>query len=307
MASTSSKSRHPTYISSVLRNGDGSRRNSIFDIFAKQYTSQKSRLVTSQGKTKHPTTRVHSPENVDKRRGSLLITLAESTLLASCTVARQTSIDQKENSVNYSAAVIRQDAQIKPVVHSPENVDKRRGSLLITLAESTLLASCTVARQTSIDQKENSVNYSAAVIRQDAQIKPVVEQVNSKLQLNEGVLGVSNCLEALMKADGDDRLSVAILHDCGDTTSPLEDQESNHLDDLHTNTLISQSVQMNPVKIEADKKQFQTMWKRTESTLDKDTFTIVSLRVSSDSNSTLHSDTSSQVFPTEEDVQAQVV
>ncbi|OON14355.1 hypothetical protein X801_09855, partial [Opisthorchis viverrini] len=249
MASTSSKSRHPTYISSVLRNGDGSRRNSIFDIFAKQYTSQKSRLVTTQGKTKHPTTRVHSPENVDKRRGSLLI----------------------------------------------------------TLAESTLLASCTVARQTSIDQKENSVNYSAAVIRQDAQIKPVVEQVNSKLQLNEGVLGVSNCLEALMKADGDDRLSVAILHDCGDKTSPLEDQESNHLDDLHTNTLISQSVQMNPVKIEADKKQFQTMWKRTESTLDKDTFTIVSLRVSSDSNSTLHSDTSSQVFPTEEDVQAQVV
>ncbi|KAG5449312.1 hypothetical protein CSKR_100602 [Clonorchis sinensis] len=134
-----------------------------------------------------------------------------------------------------------------------------------------------------------------------------VKRVNYKLRLNEGVLGVSDCLEILIKGDGDDRLSAAMQRDCGGKTSPLEDQDSNHLGDLRTNALISQAVQMNPVEIETNEKQFQTMRKRTESTLDKDTLTVVSLRVSSDSNSTLHSDTSKQVFPTEEDVQKQAV
>ncbi|KAG5449313.1 hypothetical protein CSKR_114537 [Clonorchis sinensis] len=116
MASKSSKSGNPTYISGVLRNGYGLRRNSIRDMFAKKYTSQKSRLATAQEKTEHSATRVRSPELVDKRTESLLITSAESTLLASCTVARQTPINQKENFVTSPAADIKQDAQVKPVV-----------------------------------------------------------------------------------------------------------------------------------------------------------------------------------------------
>ncbi|GAA54955.1 hypothetical protein CLF_106184, partial [Clonorchis sinensis] len=357
MASKSSKSGNPTYISGVLRNGYGLRRNSIRDMFAKKYTSQKSRLATAQEKTEHSATRVRSPELVDKRTESLLITSAESTLLASCTVARQTPINQKENFVTSPAADIKQDAQVKPVVRQRSaknfNFTQSEGSSLdCHISElkkcndptsgPSLGTSESNEPPTKSHQSETDELYSAKLSIQEPpvynqptgigtltlkneimenvyqkmcstaenmsdRVSDEVKRVNYKLRLNEGVLGVSDCLEILIKGDGDDRLSAAMQRDCGGKTSPLEDQDSNHLGDLRTNALISQAVQMNPVEIETNEKQFQTMRKRTESTLDKDTLTVVSLRVSSDSNSTLHSDTSKQVFPTEEDVQKQAV
>ncbi|TGZ75646.1 hypothetical protein CRM22_000273 [Opisthorchis felineus] len=344
MASKSSKSRQPTYISSVLRNGDGSRWNSNCDMVAKKYTSQKSRLVTAQEKTEHFATGVGSPENVDKRRGSLSITSVESTLLASCTVARQTFIDQKENFVTYSAAVIKQDAQIKPVVQHryAKNFNFRQSEGPSSDLHISELKKCNNSTSgpsletsecnkppTKPHQSEADEVYS---VKPSIQRPPVYNQPTAistlplKTEIEENFYQ-KRCSTAENMSDlvydefssGAESLDATSGEACSaeipqrkhlnssEKTSPWDDQDSNHLGDLHTNALISQAVQMNPVKIETKEKQLQTMRKRTESTLDKDTLTVVSVKVSSDSNTTLHSDTSSQVFPTEEDIQTQAV
>ncbi|TGZ75645.1 hypothetical protein CRM22_000273 [Opisthorchis felineus] len=286
MASKSSKSRQPTYISSVLRNGDGSRWNSNCDMVAKKYTSQKSRLVTAQEKTEHFATGVQHryAKNFNFRQSEGPSSDLHISELKKCN--NSTSGPSLETSECNKPPT-------KPHQSEADEVYSVKPSIQRPPVYNQPTAISTLPLKTEIEENFYQKRCSTAENMSDL----VYDEFSSGAESLDATSGEACSAEIPQRKH----------LNSSEKTSPWDDQDSNHLGDLHTNALISQAVQMNPVKIETKEKQLQTMRKRTESTLDKDTLTVVSVKVSSDSNTTLHSDTSSQVFPTEEDIQTQAV